>query len=272
MSDWLDYTDYRGAGEGVVGTIKVLKDVYSPQLDNTRDLLVYLPPSYEASDRRYPVLYMHDGQNLFDPATSFAGEWGVDQTLEALSGEGIEAIVVGLPNMGEERANEYAPFFDERLGEARGDEYIEFIVGTVKPRIDADLRTRPEREATGVLGSSLGGLISLYAFFARPDVFGVAGLMSPALWVAGGRVVRWVEGQGNPGGRLYLDVGALEGHRTVGEVRRLRGILEAKGYREGETLGYVVDEEAGHNEAAWAARLQGALRFLLGGAPGVQPG
>src|SRR5688572_10400781 len=117
MAEWQDYPAAQNpTRQGVVGSIKCLDKLYSPQLKNERDLLVYLPPSYATSDIRYPVIYMHDGQNLFDPATSFAGEWAVDQTLEAASEDGVEAIVVGIPNLGPERANEYSPFLDTRNG------------------------------------------------------------------------------------------------------------------------------------------------------------
>src|SRR5689334_23384391 len=108
---WHSYLDGKDAAKHTVsGTVMVLDSVYSPQLDNHRDILVYLPRTYQSSTQRYPVLYMHDGQNLFDAATSYAGEWHVDETLEALSDEGIEAIVVGVPNMGVERIHELSPF------------------------------------------------------------------------------------------------------------------------------------------------------------------
>src|SRR5512139_2503958 len=146
----------------IVGHVRVISDVRSPQLGNTRDIHVYLPPSYRASGRHYPVVYMHDGQNLFDPETSFSGEWGVDETLERLGPEGVETIVVAIPNMGGARCDEYSPWTDPRAGGGRGDAYLAFIVETLKPRIDLKFRTRREREHTGIMGSSMGGLISLY--------------------------------------------------------------------------------------------------------------
>lgn len=265
--EWLDYRDYRaGRGdpaEGVVGNVRILPDFDSPRLENRRDLLVYLPPSYENSGRRYPVLYMQDGQNLFDAATSFAGEWGVDQTLEGLSAEGIEAIVVGIPNTGEARSREYSPFSDVRLGEGIGERYVSFVVERIKPRIDADFRTTPERRCTGIVGSSLGGLISLYAYFSRPDTFGIAGVMSPALWVADREVLQYVEGAGYHPGRIYLDVGTGEGRNTVADVKRLCSLLADKGYRRREELLCITEPGAGHNEGAWRQRFRRALRFLL---------
>ena len=185
MSHWLDYqTTKANNGHTVVGNLKVLDSLYSPQLDNQRDIFVYLPPSYASSDRHFPVLYMHDGQNLFDAETSFAGEWQVDESMELLSEEGIEAIVVGIPNAGNDRLDEYSPFAMSNLGGGKGDSYLEFIVQTLKPLIDVDFRTLPDRENTSILGSSMGGLISLYAFFRYPNIFGAAGAMSPAFWFA----------------------------------------------------------------------------------------
>jgi predicted alpha/beta superfamily hydrolase len=266
MTEWRDYVPAKDSSQqGTVGAIKQLKNVHSPELDNVRDLLVYLPPTYEADERRYPVVYMHDGQNLFDPATSFAGEWAVDQTLDAASEAGVEVIVVAIPNMGPARADEYSPFLDQRhKGGGRGEAYLRFIIDTIKPRVDADFRTLPGREHTGIAGSSLGGLISLYGFFRRRDVFGFAGIKSPALWFADRAVLRWVERQPFAGGRLYIDVGMREGQNTLNDVLRLRDILQWKGYRNLHDLLCVVDTAGDHSERAWARRLHRQMRFLLG--------
>lgn len=262
---WKDYPAAIDPGRpGVVGRIKQLEGVHSPQLGNERDLLVYLPPSYAHGDARYPVLYMHDGQNLFDPQTSFAGEWEVDQTLEAGSAEGLEAIVVALPNMGAQRNDEYSPFQDPKNGGGRGELYLSFIVDTVKPLVDGAFRTLPGAEDTGIAGSSLGGLISLYGFFRHRAVFGFAGVMSPALWFADRAVLEWVDAQPYVGGRIYIDVGMREGKGTVEDVLRLRDLLEAKGYRNLEDLLCVVDTAGDHSERAWARRLGRELSFLLG--------
>ncbi|HSJ14635.1 MAG TPA: alpha/beta hydrolase-fold protein [Longimicrobiales bacterium] len=263
MSDWQDYTP--AAGHTVVGSIRRLERMESPQLGNARELLVYLPPSYALEpERRYPVLYMHDGQNLFDEGTSFGGEWAVDQTLEAGSVHGLEAIVVGIPNMGPDRTTEYSPFRDAKHGGGRGEAYLRFLVETVKPRIDADFRTLRDRPHTGIAGSSMGGLISLYAFFRRRDVFGFAGVMSPSLWFARGAVLDWVERQPFAGGRIYIDAGMREGERTVADVTRLRNALEQKGYRQLDDMLCVIDTAGDHSERAWARRLHRQLYFLLG--------
>ncbi|HET7229332.1 MAG TPA: alpha/beta hydrolase-fold protein [Longimicrobium sp.] len=261
---WRDYMMTAEEGHTVVGTVKVLEGVESPQLGNRRDLMVYLPPSYARGDRRYPVIYMHDGQNLFDRATSFGEAWEVDQTLEDASQEGLEAIVVAIPNMGEHRLNEYSPWRDPGHKQGgRGDDYADFIVQTVKPVIDRDFRTRPERESTGIAGSSMGGLISLYAFFRHPETFGFAGVMSAAFWFAGHAIYRYVEERPFVGGRVYLDVGTSEGPQEVADVRRMKTLLEGKGYRTGRDLLFFVEMGGQHNERAWQRRLRKALHFLL---------
>ena len=241
----------------VAGTLRVWSDFYSPELDNQRDILVYLPPSYDLSERRYPVIYMQDGQNLFDSGTSFAGtEWHVDETMEMLAGEGIEAIVVGLNHTHDQRIAEYNPFPQHWQG--NGERYLQFLSATVKPVIDHDFRTRPERESTGIMGSSMGGLISLYAFFHANQTFGLAGAMSPSLWIGGGAIYVDVEAAPFAAGKLYLDNGTRES-----SARRFNALLLKKGYRRDVDLKYVVEQDAEHTESAWARRLPDALRFLI---------
>ena len=165
------------------GTLHSLHDVWSPELGNRREVVVYLPPTYGRS-RRFPVVYMQDGQNLFDPATAHAGDWALLRALDALAAAGHETIIVGVWNAGEARIAEYSPFRDEKTGGGRGDLYLAFLIETLKPMIDRRFRTRPERAHTGIAGSSMGGLISLYGFFRAPAVFGFAGVLSPSLWYA----------------------------------------------------------------------------------------
>jgi predicted alpha/beta superfamily hydrolase len=218
---------------------------------------------------------MHDGQNLFDQNTSYSGEWEVDETMEKLAKDDLEAIVVGIPNMGIHRLAEYSPFHDLYHGQGRGDRYIAFICDTLKPLIDQDFRTRPEPENTGILGSSMGGLISLYAFFHRPDTFGLVGSMSPSVWYADLEIFNYVRRASKNPGKIYLDVGTREyggmttkdakqrSRRYYARVRRLKRILVRKGYRPIRELLHVEEKLAGHNEPAWSRRLPIALRFLL---------
>lgn len=264
---WKNYVEGRSA-HTVTGNLLLWENVYSPQLENHRDLLVHLPPSYNHGDRFYPVLYMHDGQNLFDAMTSYSGEWHVDETLYNLAPEGKEAIVVGIPNLGDQRVHEYNPFDHARFGVARGDAYLAFIAETVKPMIDRDFRTLPDRPHTGIIGSSMGGLISLYGFFRYAHTFGLMGCFSPSLWVGGARLMDYLMQQPFYGGRIYVDMGGREfserwSKQVYNATRQLRDILLQKGYHLDHNLKYVEDDEGAHNEAAWAHRLPGALRFLL---------
>lgn len=275
---WHPYhTVYQGNHHHIAGLIKVGQRIHSPELNNQRNIFIYLPPSYESNERRYPVLYMHDGQNLFDNAMSFAGEWGVDETMETISRElGLEAIVVGVPNMGQHRLAEYSPFVDDHLGGGQGKRYISFLADTLKPMIDRDFRTLPDKLHTGIMGSSMGGLISLYGFFARPHTFGFAGVMSPSLWFAQKKIYEYVEKATFNQGRIYLDAGTREmggsprtqlqrarSRRYYGSVRRMKRILVRKGYRPIHELFHIEEKWASHSETAWARRLPQAIRFFL---------
>ncbi len=191
--------------------------------------------------------------------------------------EGLEAIIVGIPNAGEERLAEYTPIADPHLGGGRGDRYLDFLTETVKPRIDADFRSLPARRTTGIMGSSLGGLISLYGFFSRPSTFGFAGVMSPSLWFAGEAIYDYVAAAPFWPGKLYLDAGTRElgeqpggrlhraaaSRRYYASVRRMKALLVRKGYRPLRDLLHVEERWAGHSESSWGRRLAPALRFLL---------
>ena len=257
------------ANHTVVGTIKVIEGVWSPELQNQRDILVYLPASYEYGDRHYPVIYMQDGQNLFDDATSFGCKWGVDETLEAGNRRGLEAIVVGIPNMGERRKDEYSPWAHPGEGGGRGEAYIAFIVETLKPLIDREFRTLREREYTGIMGSSMGGLISLYGFFCCGDTFGFVGAMSPSLWFADRAIYNYMCEAPYVHGRIYLDVGTGEGEEALGDARRMQTWLMSRGYAQGRDLLYVEADEADHGELDWGGRLDRAFQFLLTGPAGA---
>lgn len=256
--DWQEYLEWTGGRPGtVIGDVRVLPHLYSPQLHNHRDVLVLLPPSYaDAPDRRYPVVYMHDGQNLFDRQTGFAGqEWEVDETMQRLAAEGMEAIIVGLTNT-PQRFQEYNPF--PGVWKGRGRDYLRFITETVKPLVDGAFRSLLDRDHTLLFGSSMGGLISLYGFFAYPEIFGRIGVMSPSLWVGSGAIYHEIEARPFVPGRIYLDNGTREP-----SARRLKALLVHKGYMLERDLRYVVETDGEHHEPAWARRLPNALRFLL---------
>jgi predicted alpha/beta superfamily hydrolase len=236
----------------------------SPQLRNKRTIDVYLPSAYaEDRRRRFPVVYMQDGQNLSDPSMAFGGNtWQLDDAMERLAGDGLEAIVVGVHNTGASRLGEYSPFPDPRHGGGRGELYLRFLVDTVKRRIETRYRASNDRRDAIVGGSSMGGLISLYAFFRHPSAFGGAIVMSPSIWFGARQILQFVEDARHVRGRLYLDVGTDEGAGTLRDARALARILGAKGYGRGD-FKYVEAAGHGHRESDWAARLPGALEFLL---------
>jgi predicted alpha/beta superfamily hydrolase len=235
-----------------------------PALGRERRLRLCLPPSYEREpQRRYPVIYLHDAQNLFDDATSYAGEWGVDETLAALAAStGFEAIAVGIDHGGPHRNTELNPFDHPELGVAEGRAYLRDLVQTIKPAIDAAWRTRPEREHTAILGSSLGALITHAALLWHGEVFSRYGLFSPAYW-ATPQLFALTEAARLPAGtRVHLYAGGRESTSMLPLTERMHGLLARQ--LPPSALSLQVAPEAGHNEAAWRVALPGALRQLFG--------
>ena len=258
-----------------MGDIRLHKNFHSKILDNDRDVIVYLPPGYEAGKKRYPVLYLHDGQNLFDGATSFipGQEWRVDETAQSLIAAGqIEPlIIVGINNTGKDRINEYTPTEDPKfkLG-GKADLYGRLIVEELKPFIDANYRTRRDAQHTGLGGSSLGGLVSLYLGLKYPNVFGRIAAVSPSVWFSNKQIVYYVEAlPRKPKVSIWMDLGTKEGstpeqaRQNVTDARLLEEALVKKGWKPGKDLKYFEAEGAEHNESAWAARVESILTFLF---------
>lgn len=274
IQKWADKKPYLPGKATVTGAVKYHRDFRSRALGNKRTLAVWLPPSYERdAARRYPVIYLHDGQNLFDKATAFIGEeWGADEAAAALAAEdpALEAILVGVYNTGE-RLAEYTPHRDAARGGGKGRDYARFLVKEVKPFIDASYRTLPDRRHTSVAGSSLGGVISLYLLLEYPGVFSAAGVLSPSLYWADRALPRLAEKKAHAGKmKIWLSMGTEEGdgsERAVAleDARKLRGLLLGKGFVEKKDLIYVEDQGARHSEKYWAGQVPALLRFLLGG-------
>lgn len=257
------------------GIFREHKGFHSHHLPDDRDILVYLPPDYESAlVRRYPVLYLHDGQNVFDAETAFAGhEWRADETAEALirAGEIEPIIMVGIYNTGVRRVEEYTPTRDvRRQSGGQADRYAQMIVEELKPFIDREYRTMPDRANTGMAGSSLGGLVTLYIGIKRPDVFGKLAALSPSVWWGGRAILDVIRHAPEPSvrPRIWVDVGAAEGPEYIVEdVPLLRDLLVERGWMYGRDLSYLEAVGAGHNEQAWAARMNGVLLFLFGRDP-----
>jgi predicted alpha/beta superfamily hydrolase len=240
----------------------------SQHLPHARNVLVYLPPGYNEGTTQHPVLYLHDGQNLFDAATSFAGEeWGVDETAQRLISKSIiePLIIVGIYNTGEHRIDEYTPTIDPRQQRGgQADQYGRFIVEELKPYIDRNYCTLRAPEHTGLGGSSLGGLVTLYLGLKYPTVFSRLMVMSPSVWWDQGVILRAVQSlRAKPSTRIWLDIGTKEGRFTPGHVRTLRDMLIAQGWRLGDDLKFLQVSGGEHTERAWAKRIEPALRFLF---------
>jgi predicted alpha/beta superfamily hydrolase len=239
-------------------------------LTEPRDLVVYLPPGYEQdSERRFPVLYLHDGQSLFEGATAFVPgqDWHVSDTAEALITDGrVEPlIIVGIYNAGPHRINEYTPTRDRKQGKGgEADLYGRMLREELKPFIDSTYRTLTDPANTGLGGSSLGGLVTLYLGLQHPDIFGKLAVLSPSVWWDD-RVILKLVRMTDPKPRLsiWLDIGTREGGRTVRDARALRDELVRAGWVAGSDLRYAEIPEADHTEAAWAERVGPFLEYLF---------
>lgn len=248
----------------VVGILMQSEPLPAPELGRDIELTAWLPQHHV--DDRFQVLYMHDGDNLFDEPRSYSGEWGVDETMTSLADDGIHAIVVGIPNAGAERISEYMPWESNIDGAApRGVEYVEWLTGTAKPFVDATLLTLPGRDTTGIMGSSLGGLISLYAFHLHPGVFSRVGAMSSASWVTD-EFWPFMHRHSRTDGKVYVDVGTneIDGDPGENEAYEQEFAALAEFYAPfGDRLLTVREADGIHLESAWRRRLPDALRFLL---------
>ncbi|MBN8882805.1 MAG: alpha/beta hydrolase [Salana multivorans] len=260
--------------DDTVGDLRAWTDIDLPGLDRRADLSVWLPSGYDdaaASARRYPVVYLHDGGNLFLRATSFAGAtWRVGEAMSALDAEGIPAIVVGIPSHPTDRAGEYTPHPHAEHGGGRVEEYAVFLADHLKPAIDRTLRTEPGPTSTIVAGSSLGAIASAYLWQTRPESFGGAGLFSTSFWFPGERAIDDLAAalrEPRTGARVYLDVGGREGANAFeAEVQVSTSELALRALRASDVpVRYVYDSTAPHHEDAWAERLPAALRWLLAG-------
>lgn len=257
----------------LTGNIQQYRAFPSKILKNRRDVLVYLPPGYRRfSTRHYPVLYLQDGQNVFDAATSFAGvEWGVDETAQQLIRRKLiePLIIVAIANTGEDRIHEYAPtparLDPPKRKRSKGllRSYGRFLIEELKPFIDRKYRTRREAEFTGLGGSSLGGLATLALGLWFPNYFTRLAVLSPSIWwddCAIYDIVDEIDETAKPALKIWLDTGTHEpGWERATD---LRARLIEKGWRLHDDLHYLEVEGADHSEGAWAARIDPVLRFL----------
>jgi predicted alpha/beta superfamily hydrolase len=250
------------------GRIERIHGFESKILGNSRELTIYLPAGYdERPDRRYPVLYIQDGQNLFDADRAYipGQHWRLHEAADAAIGERTASpmIIVGIDHAGTGRMDEYTPARDQRhKGGGRASDYARMLVEEMKPVIDERYRTLPDPANTAVGGSSLGGLFSLHAVFTRRDVFGRAAAISPSVWWADRAILKTVEEYDGEPPRLWVDIGGREGIEALRDARDLRDRILAKGW-DAETFHYYEDRRADHSERAWARRVRLVLEFLF---------
>ena len=254
------------------GRLRYFPKFASRYLSTSRDLVVYLPPGYHQGDWRCPVLYLQDGQNLFDPETAFCrNDWRADISADQLIYHGSvpPTIIVGIYNVGAKRMSEYTPTRDKgRNKGGKADRYAQMTAREIKPFIDREFRTLKAASHTGIGGSSLGALVSLQTALLYPRVFGNAALMSPSVWWDNRVVLRYVsEYSGSVRPRVWLDIGTEEGdnpHQIVEDTRMLRHVLVDRGWEPGRSLAYHEVPGGSHSEHAWAARFGFLLTWMFG--------
>lgn len=240
------------------------KAFYMPQLGRSRRIWLYLPPEYQTSKQSYPVLYMQDGQNLFEDWSAFGEEWGIDETLNRLK---EKCIVVGIDNGGDKRINEYAVHDHEKYGKAEGSQYLSFLVNTLKPYIDETYRTLADREHTIIAGSSLGALISFYACLYYPQVFSAAGIFSPAFWIdpqLQEETKRLAKQDNAPAQRFYFYYGEREGKEVTTQTAAMIRLMKTM---EHYTLKTVINKEGTHTEAEWRTAFLSFYKWIMNKRP-----
>jgi predicted alpha/beta superfamily hydrolase len=245
--------------------VRILSNAFSmPQLGKTRRIWLYLPPQYSDTSKRFPVFYMHDGQNLFDRSTTaFGTEWGVDETLNALATQGDKGcIVVGIDHGGGSRLDEYSAYKNARYGGGQGTAYAKFIVETLKPYIDANYRTKSDRTNTAVGGSSMGGLISMYIAAEYQNVFSKALIFSPSFWFSDSCYTQVQQRGKQFGMRYYFMAGTNEDADLVGQMNRMTTTLRGLGYTDDEVK-TVYKADGQHSEWFWAREYGDGYKWLF---------
>lgn len=252
-----------GGGVELPPNVVILDDAFfMPQLDRTRRIRLFLPTNYDSTTLDYPVLYMHDGQNLFSAAEAFAGEWEVDEAMLAFEADGYNgAIVVAIDNGGAQRIAEYTPWANDQYGGGDGALYTDFIVETLKPFVDENYRTLSDRENTGIMGSSLGGLISFYAAVRHQDVFSKAGVFSPSFWFTND-IYDFMQTTGKEADMLFFFLaGEQESATLVSDINEMTALMQSEGFTESE-IRFDTHADGQHSEWFWAREFPDAFEWL----------
>ena len=245
--------------------VSILNDsFYITALNRYRKIWLYLPKDYNTSSKKYPVIYMHDGQNLFDRTTSFSGEWKVDETLDSLYDKGdYSCIVVGIDNGGSKRIDEYSPWINAEYGGGEGSEYIDFIVAELKPFIDQNYRTKSDPENTAMIGSSMGGLITFYGGIKYQNVFGLLGPLSSSYWFSIS-AYDFAEAYDftDASQKIYMIAGGKEGGNQVGDMYFMRKTLYESNF-DPSLIEAIDHPNEGHNETYWAKEFPNVYKWLF---------
>ena len=261
IEEWADHFPKKEKHSTASKNVHIIDNsFYIPQLDRHRRVWIYLPASYGSAKKKYPVLYMQDGQNVFDEATSAYGEWGVDEALDSLSGQHKEVIVVAVDHGGDKRMNEYSPYDMERYGKGEGDQYVDFLVQTLKPYMDKHYRTLKDEKNTFIAGSSMGGLISFYAILKYPKVFGGAGVFSPSFWIAPQLKHIDPEKAKKVKGKIYFYAGQQEGENMVPDMLN---VFEQMRQHSKAQMKTVIRAEGKHNEPTWRNEFPLFYKWIL---------
>ncbi len=234
---------------------------YIPQLNRYRRVWIYLPKGYSSTQKKYPVLYLQDGQNVFDKATSFIDEWGVDECLDTLFEKGTAtSIVVAIDNGSQYRMTEYNPYNNTEFGNREGDKYLDFLVNTLKPFVDNSYRTLPTKENTAIAGSSMGGLISYYAAIKYSNVFGKAGIFSPSFWIAP-QLQNFTDSLSSKiTSKFFFSMGSEEGQKYIDDMQTIAERLGANS----KTMIYsVITEGEKHNEKNWRSQFADFYKWIM---------
>jgi len=233
--------------------------IEAPQLQTSKKIRTYLPKNYTTSNKKYPVIYMHDAQNLFDAKTSYVGEWNVDEKLDSLN---AQVIVVGIEHGNDKRIDELTPYKNEKYGGGKADSYLEFIVNTLKPEIDKKYRTKSNAKNTVIMGSSLGGLTSYYAALKYPDVFGKAAVFSPSFWFSND-IYTLTENTKKVKTKIYLLCGDNEGEGVVSDLNKMEKLLSQKRCNCLNLTKKEIIKGGQHNEKLWRDNFVNAYLWLL---------
>lgn len=266
IAGWEDKKSGGGAGSTALPNVKVLSNnFFIPQLNKSRRVWIYLPNDYQTNlTKRYPVLYMHDGQNCFDKTTAFSDEWGIDETLSNKQTNGDKGcIVVAVDNGGTTRLDEYSPYNNPQYGGGQGDAYVDFMALTLKPYIDSAYRTFPDKINTAMAGSSMGGLITSYAMFKYPDVYGKAGIFSPAYWFSNQLYTYVLNKSKSNNQKFYFVCGQNEGGNMATWQDSMNVVLQQKGYVNNTDLMNVIKPNGTHTEAFWRAEFGACYDWLF---------